>query len=134
MSWSDKFVGLPYRPLGRDRWGVDCWGLHRLVQSEIRGVDLPSYADAYTSPRERAEIARLVNAAEARPGWRPVDAVEAFDLLLFRVGRYRSHVATAVDRRRMLTVEEGRASVVMALRGSPWQARLVGAFRYEGLS
>ena len=27
MHWSSRFIGLPYLPGGRERYGVDCWGL-----------------------------------------------------------------------------------------------------------
>lgn len=39
--WATKYVGLPYCLGGRERDGVDCWGLVRLVYREERGVLLP---------------------------------------------------------------------------------------------
>lgn len=41
MEWTARYVGLPYRRFGRDRAGVDCWGLARLPLVELKGIALP---------------------------------------------------------------------------------------------
>ncbi len=58
--WSTAYIGLPYRDHGRDRSGVDCWGLAVLVYRDVLGIELPSYAEGYVSTNERAEIADLI--------------------------------------------------------------------------
>lgn len=130
MSWVSEYVGLPQRDHGRDQRGVDCWGLIRLVYRQELGIVLPSYAADYVDPLEHAEIARIVNAAEACGPWHPVDQVRPFDLLLFRMGRYRSHIGCAVDAQRMLHVQGGDGSKLERFREGRWQHRLTGAFRH----
>jgi cell wall-associated NlpC family hydrolase len=39
--WTTRYVGLPYRAGGRERDGLDCWGLIRLIYREQLGIDLP---------------------------------------------------------------------------------------------
>jgi len=39
--WTRNYVGLPYCPGGRDRGGIDCWGLVRLFYQEELDIPLP---------------------------------------------------------------------------------------------
>lgn len=43
--WADGYVGLPFKKMGRDRSGLDCWGLVRLILDEQAGVLLPAYSE-----------------------------------------------------------------------------------------
>lgn len=130
MSWSNAYVGLPQLDHGRDRGGVDCWGLFRLIYREQLGIELPSYAGDYVDPQEHAEVSRIVNAEETTGVWRPVAGVAPFDLLLFRRGRYRSHIGCAVDGRRMIHVQGEDGSKLEPYRTGRWEHRFAGAFRH----
>lgn len=43
--WADQYVGLPFLKGGRDRAGLDCYGLVRLVLAEQAGVLLDRFDD-----------------------------------------------------------------------------------------
>jgi len=133
MSWSN-FVGLPHADLGRERAGVDCYGLLRLVYAEVLGVDLPSYTEAYGSCEQRDELAVLISGETSAHPWRSVEIPQAYDALQFRIGRHDCHLGIAVDRRRMLHVHERSHSVIVPIMASGWRDRLVGIYRHEALS
>ncbi|SDY55577.1 C40 family peptidase [Citreimonas salinaria] len=133
IDWS-AYVGLPHRDHGRDRNGVDCWGLLRLVYAEQLGIDLPSYADRYADTAERAALDALLSDPDCRAPWAPVAAARPFDALLFRAGRYAQHVAVAVDARHMLHVHARTASVIVPVADQPWGNRLLGTFRHEAMA
>lgn len=56
----DRFVGIPYLDKGRSIVGSDCWGLLFQVYRELRGIELPSYAERYVTGSDRAAMARLI--------------------------------------------------------------------------
>ncbi len=130
MSWSDAYLGLPYADLGRTRAGCDCYGLARLVYADRLGIELPAYLGDYVSADERAEVAALLDEAEQTGPWRRVVELAPFDLLLFRRGALRSHIAVAVDAVHMLHMD-GEAQARLARLSDPrWKARFMGAFRH----
>ena len=64
MHWADQYVGLPFLANGRDRRGLDCWGLVRLVWAEIAEFKLPSFDHtddkASTIGREALAFAEII--------------------------------------------------------------------------
>jgi probable lipoprotein NlpC len=133
--WSSHYIGLPWLDLGRDRAGVDCWGLPRLIYAQEKGIDLPSYTGAWTSANERAEIAAIVAADSKQWPWTSVaqNSEREFDLALFRRGGDECHIGTIVERGRMLHVVEGSESSVEPYDRGRWKIKLIGIYRHAAL-
>jgi probable lipoprotein NlpC len=130
-NWTAKYVGLPWLEKGRDVAGVDCWGLLRLVYADVLGIELPSYDEAYASVTERDEVAALTGQAKNAP-WIPVTKGEEvqFDMLVFRRGRWGSHVGLVVNQGLMLHISEGLSSFVQSYDSGQWRHRLTGIYRH----
>lgn len=126
--WSAAWLGLPWAAGGRTREGCDCWGLVRLVYGAEPGIVLPGYDGVAPCAAELAEIDALIAAGAG--DWRQVDQPAPFDVLLFRRGRWRSHVGLHVARGRMLHMDEG-GSQLADPDGPLWRSRFVGAFRHR---
>lgn len=94
----NQYVGLPFRDKGRDRDGLDCWGLLRLVYAEQAGVDLPSYAEDYATAADTRALADMI-AGRLLP-WREVseEAVKPLDGLLMCHGGMERHIGVVVRR------------------------------------
>lgn len=132
QHWSAGFVGLPWAERGRDRHGVDCYGLLVLVYRQVNQIDLPTYGQAYTSVDERAEIAALLEVGAEQWPWQPIaiEDVRDLDVLLFRRGRLESHVGIVAGRGAMLHVERDALSCIERFEAGRWRPRLTGAFRH----
>ncbi|MBQ4331369.1 MAG: C40 family peptidase [Spirochaetaceae bacterium] len=46
-SWAADYIGIPFVSGGRDRTGLDCYGLLRLVMAEQYGYQLPLLDSGY---------------------------------------------------------------------------------------
>ncbi|MFN0133437.1 MAG: host specificity factor TipJ family phage tail protein [Phycisphaerales bacterium] len=132
-SWVGSYVGLPFLEHGRDRGGVDCWGLLRLVYAERYGIFLPSHHDGYAGTDDAPGITAVLD-AELGLGvrWRPRGpGVRLGDALLFHVAGV-PHVGVAVGRGRMLHCRRGSDSCVERFDVGTWSPRLGGAFEFVG--
>ncbi|MFG1479176.1 NlpC/P60 family protein [Xanthobacter sp. V4C-4] len=127
MHWSADYVGLPFLATGRDRAGVDCYGLVALCYREVRGIVLPSYTGHYTSIDERAEIAAALNAGKA--AWTRVDAAREWDVVLFSGAVGACHVGLVVAPGRMLHTSSGHDSRIERYEAPQWRRRLMGVYR-----
>lgn len=67
--WAVKYIGLPYCPGGRDKNGVDCWGLLKLIYQDEWNMSLPELPGL---PQEDLlKISREI-LAQIKVGWTEV--------------------------------------------------------------
>ena len=127
--WSERYIGIPYREMGRDKFGLDCWGLVYLVYKDELNIQLPDYVSDYSSPEELREIGSLI-AQEKQSDWHRIDAtdIRPFDVALFRRGRFDAHVGVMVDSTRMLHMARGQRAVIEVLDRTSWKPRLQGYY------
>ncbi|MGB0912023.1 MAG: NlpC/P60 family protein [Phaeobacter italicus] len=131
MSWSNSYVGIPQQDLGRSRAGADCWGLACIIYQEELGITLPEYL-GYSSPDERGECAALIAGATSSPLWLPVDGPAlAFDIAVFRQGRFSSHVGIVIRHGLMIHVSGADQAKVEGYTTGKWNHRLDGHFRHR---
>ncbi|WP_411836697.1 C40 family peptidase [Paracoccus sp. ME4] len=132
MSWSNRFVGIPYEEFGRSRAGCDCYGLACIIYREELGISLPDYLGSYSSAEEHAEIAALIAGEEASPLWVPVSGTAlAFDIAVFRRGRLSSHVGIVIRHGLMIHMQEEDCAKLADYRSGPWAHRLQGHWRHR---
>lgn len=136
--WSFPYVGIPWESGGRTRAGVDCWGLVRVIYSEIKGIDLRSFDKDYYDAEEREVIRKIIEGEAYSGAWRAVDLSNAreFDVLLFRCFGEPSHLGIIVDanRRLMLHITSGRDSAIERYDSACWASRLCCVYRHAGVS
>lgn len=131
MTWSNRFVGVPYKELGRARAGADCWGLACIIYREELGISLPEYLGAYGSVDEHAEIAALIDGGARSPLWVPVSGTAvAFDIAVFRRGRMSTHVGIVIRHGLMIHMQDEDCAKLAGYRSGAWGNRLQGHFRH----
>jgi cell wall-associated NlpC family hydrolase len=136
--WVANYVGLPWRVLGRDRTGLDCYGLVRLVLAERCGLALPLLdGGGWHGHREPVVIDALASfiSTELHQGWNPVDFADGRcgDLALLLMHGRPIHLGLMVAPGRMLHIQEGHDSGLARLDSLPWRSRLVGIYRHEAM-
>lgn len=130
MTWSNTYVGIPYRDLGRRRSGCDCWGLACLVYAFELGITLPSYQTAYSSAADTTAVSALLDRRHTSPWVEVAGEINPFDLLLLRQGRFDTHVGIALDAFTMLHMARGDAAKIERLDSPIWRLRHVGTYRH----
>jgi len=130
-----SYIGIPYKDKGRDREGLDCWGLLRLVYREQLGIELPSYADGYSTAEDQADVARLILDVRDRvpPGdvrpWRPVEKEKGGDAVLIRIAGEPMHVGVVVKPGEMIHVMRGIDVSLERYHLARWNKRILGFYR-----
>lgn len=128
----ERYLGVPYRDMGRSLAGCDCWGLLWLFYRDELGVDLPDYGEGYGSAIFRRRIGPLIERETARE-WTRIDAAaaRAGDAVLMRSGRYPAHCGVTDGRGFVLHVEaEGDWSKMEQLNSFAIAQRLLGFYRH----
>lgn len=132
MSWSNRYIGIPYADFGRTRAGCDCWGLACIIYREELGITLPDYLGAYASTEELGEIAALIDQDKASPLWVPVSGTAlAFDIALFRRGRWSSHIGIVIRHGIMIHMVADDQAKVQGYLDGPYKHRFIGHYRHD---
>jgi hypothetical protein len=126
-NWWNDYVGVPYKKMGRDINGLDCWGLVRLIYKEQYNIDLPSYVDEYQEG-ESETLAEII--AINKENWVKVDTPTIGDVLLLRSGRFLSHVGVVISPNQFIHVRETTNTVIERFDHGKWSYRKDGAYRY----
>jgi cell wall-associated NlpC family hydrolase len=123
------YIGLPFREKGRDRQGLDCWGLLRMIYRERLAVDLPCYTEEYLSTRERDEIARLCGQEKTRWDEVPRGQERPGDAVLLNILGRPVHVGVVVEPGRFIHVMDGLETCLETYASPKWERRVAGFFR-----
>jgi len=123
----EKYIGLPYKELGRDVTGIDCWGLVRLFYKQELGIDLPSYADLYTSSRDPDLPATIESHKDS---WLLSDTADIGDVCLFNIYGEPLHVGIYIGNNKFIHARDGKDSVVESLDSTQWSKRFQGFYKY----
>ncbi len=132
-AWIAHYVGLPFADLGRDRAGIDCWGLVRLVLAERFEVQVPAWDGRYPGCEPRHMRRMEGHVKRVLPLFEAVSKPEDGDLVLVKVGGLPVHVGIVVAPGWMLHAEWGCDSLAEEiLSGKRPPGAIEGLYRWKG--
>lgn len=126
-NWWNDYVGLPYKLHGRDRTGLDCWGLVRLVYKEQQLIELPSFASEYSASTPAIAAEAI---ARCNEGWEVSETPGEGDVVLFRITGSAAHVGVLINDSEFLHAREGSDSCIEKLSSPKWKTRVEGIYKY----
>ncbi len=134
-AWATALIreAVPFKAKGRDRNGIDCWGVVWLGKAEIEGISLPSYLEDYThSDIRRLDHLEKIFVREV-PFWDRLNAGEeqAGDVVLMRMSGRSIHVGLVVAKGKMLHIEEKIDLCIEDYDATTWANRVTGVYRYR---
>lgn len=132
--WAGHYIGLPFLDHGRDRMGLDCWGLVRLVMAEQFGIALPSYTHEYQRTTQIEKIAELIDRESKK--WKTVQPGNEIcgDAAILLIRGKPSHVGMVMGDSTMLHIEFGINSCLENYSNNRWDGRVSGFLRYKGMN
>jgi len=131
-DWVAEYVGLPYLAGGRDRTGLDCFGLCLLVWRERFGLDVPLYGGVTWEVANSAKVGEFIE-GEVRAGWEPIEAgaEQPGDVVLMRLRGHPIHVGVVVGCGMMLHCHDTADAAVEDYGTLQWSRRILGFHRYR---
>lgn len=130
-AWIRTYFDLPWKEDGRDRDGVNCWGLVALIYAERFAIALEHVG----TDAAGGQVETITDGERVSGRWLEVDRRRPRfgDVILLRpMGHY--HVGLVVEPGIFLHVNRGRPSAAARYDGFGWSARVVSVQRYAGLS
>lgn len=104
--WADM-VGLPYKDLGRDEKGIDCFGLVMKIYAR-RGIIVPDIKYGLTD----ADRAEALSSPKNLIGWFPCE-LRPGAVITFRRNGYVQHCGVCIDDDRFIHASEDHGCVVI---------------------
>jgi probable lipoprotein NlpC len=130
----DQYINLPYKNMGRDFNGVDCYGLAYLIFEEERGIQLPDFTDInYTIGWSEDGENYIVDSIYDK--WSEVELpYQLFDCILFYKNANRSivnHIGVYIGSNKFIHIILRKRSEINRL-DKLWNNRIYKVLRFKG--
>ena len=143
-EWTGQYIGIPFKELGRDMEGCDCWGLTRLICMKELGFTVPSYTEEYSSTYKGRNVSEALEKYGVQgKDWEEIEAgqerlgdhVEMYGVYEIAGKKFRApmHVGLVLIPGTMIHIEDGTDSVLCKYREDRhMKRRVIGFYRYRG--
>lgn len=132
MDYSE-YTPIPVIPGGRNKFGVDCWGLVVVVYAEKYDVKLPTFdgVDWTNSGDVWMKIAD-----ETTLEWNEISREDRreSDVVILRIKGIPWHVGFVIDKNRFMHADPVRGVCVERIDSLHWKNRVVAFYRHPSMS
>ncbi|WP_196603425.1 C40 family peptidase [Pectinatus haikarae] len=118
----DDLIGIPFEDGGRDKTGLDCWGLAKEIYYR-KGIDLPEFNISAMATK------RITDAlTKNKPLWRKLNKPEEYALVVIKLvcGGWADHVGVCIDNNKF--IHAYRRTGVVIDRLPKWQSHIAGFY------
>lgn len=127
--WWNEYIGVKFKVKGRDKDGVDCWGLVRLVYAEQFNIELPDYLECYDSVDDKKALSELMG-NEKNNGWVEQKEPKEGDTLLLRMDGVPFHVGIYTKDGMFIHCERGANTNHAKMNSFRWRNSVAGIYRW----
>jgi cell wall-associated NlpC family hydrolase len=127
----NEYLGIPFKSGGRDRNGIDCYGIILLIYKEKKGIQLFDI-EKYDSAWGESENYFISNYHKS---WEKIEIKELqpFDVILFRIDTIvPQHVGLYTGEGKFIHCMETMPVGISKLNNRPWPSYIDSAYRYKG--
>lgn len=131
MKWYGKYVGIPFRSLGRTKFGCDCYGLVKLVLQEHYNLSLPDIKD-YANALDSENIAKLVDVNVPLLAGEKLDYFEEGAVVILESSKgFESHIGILVTDVLVLHTTERTGALIVTVDSKYIKERIKGVYRVD---
>ena len=129
MSFKE-YIGISFKSQGRDRLGLDCWGLLCLIYKERLNISLGSYIDEYDDANFYAQVSNVVEMHI--PEWALIEKglERPFDVVILRLRGLPIHIGMVIKPGIMIHVLNKLNTCLEKYNTPLWNKRIRGFYRY----
>jgi len=126
----DQFIMVPFKSLGRDYSGCDCWGQIYLVYRDLLNITLETYEGIPAT--NLREVSRLI--ALHKLTWERVEVPQKFDVVILKTQASESlvsHVGVMISNTHLLHTEDRIGARIVKVTDPFMEKRIIEYRRHR---
>jgi len=128
----NRYIGLPYKNMGRDFDGVDCYGLYFLIYKEELGIELPDFLNInYSQDWYKKDENHISDTIKSNWIIEVEKPFKKYDGLIFYGIKYKTianHIGLYIGEGKFIHIMEDTKSMISRLKGF-WESKLYKGVR-----
>lgn len=123
-------LGTPFKMGGRDKTGLDCYGLVKELYSRV-GITLPEYTSSHLSANDKTIISMMIS--QGLDLFSRIYTPEPFSLVTFFIRPpFTTHIGVVMpDKYRFIHILKDTSVAVERLDAPEWEKRITGYFKWK---